>query len=35
MPPAASIAPVRICGPIGDGSENETSFMSAGYAMTD
>ena len=34
MPPAASIAPVRICGPIGDGRENETSFMSDGYAMT-
>ena len=27
MPPAASIAPVRICDPIGDGRKNETSFM--------
>src|SRR5688572_25355908 len=26
--PAASRAPVRICAPIGEGSENETSFIS-------
>ena len=35
MPPAASIAPVRICGPIGVGRKNETSFMADGYAITD
>jgi len=34
MPPAASMAPVRICDPIGDGRTNETSFMSDVYAMT-
>src|SRR5688500_15585905 len=27
MPPAPSIAPVRICGPIGVGRRNDTSFM--------